>query len=197
MRLSKRRSSNLASRRNRSSCWRSDVPADARVTIVAKNIRLSTALDMLTDATELKWGRQTVKKSGRLKRTASLTISAKMWPNLTLQWSSAQFSPNNYDLLPETLRTKNSRSHYPELFNKDGSPQKYNVTPPICNGLRNSNLGMTYNDSEILDRHFEGRNDFCEANRPTSPPRSPILWATHCFAPTFDRGTLHLYLSAL
>ena len=35
-----------------------DVPADARITAVAKNIRLSTALDLITDVTGLNWGQQ-------------------------------------------------------------------------------------------------------------------------------------------
>jgi hypothetical protein len=35
-----------------------DVPADARITAVAKNIRLSTALDLITDVTGLNWGPQ-------------------------------------------------------------------------------------------------------------------------------------------
>ena len=41
----------------------SEVP-DVKITVVAKNIRLNTALDMLTDAAGLNWNQHSVKKEG-------------------------------------------------------------------------------------------------------------------------------------
>ena len=67
-----------------------DAPAGARVTIVAKNIRLNTALDMLTDATNLNWNRQTVKKTDAKEAVVVYHLGKKVSRNW---WEQGYFSP--------------------------------------------------------------------------------------------------------
>ena len=72
-----------------------DVPSDARVTVVAKNIRLATALDMLTDAagsnwnwnreTAWKWTSKPVKKQNGDGAEFAFHIGKKVSHNF-LQW---------------------------------------------------------------------------------------------------------------
>ncbi len=65
----------------------SDVPADARVTVVAKNIRLSTALEMVSDATGLNWNQQKGRKSDGKEATTVFHIGKKVSRSL-FQWDS-------------------------------------------------------------------------------------------------------------
>jgi len=73
-----------------------DTPADARVTVVAKNIRLNTALDMLTDATGLNWNQQTVKKADSKETSMVFHLGKKVARNPYL--SNFFWGDNNWDL---------------------------------------------------------------------------------------------------
>ncbi|MCW3055074.1 MAG: hypothetical protein JWN14_4244 [Chthonomonadales bacterium] len=72
-----------------------DAPTDARVTVVAKNIRLNTALDMLTDATGLNWNQQTVKKADSKENNVVFHLGKKVARNP--YWSNFFWGDNNWD----------------------------------------------------------------------------------------------------
>jgi hypothetical protein len=115
-----------------------DVPADARVTIVAKNIRLSTALDLLTEATDLKWGSRSTERSDG-KSTGVTYHIGKTVPG-PFEYSNARLryftSPKNNPVFQLNGADNNLKLY----FKYDTPPQKpgtnYNLAKPLTDILK-------------------------------------------------------------
>ena len=124
-----------------------DVPANARVTVVAKNISLDTALNTITESASLHWNRQSTilplhtykKPPGRADTVDVPTgkdvglvihIGKNLSPDL-LRWSNVfpvdPFFQNN-NLYRWNAQDKNFQLNYRELLNKDGSNFKQDDT---------------------------------------------------------------------
>ncbi len=135
-----------------------DVPDDARVTLVAKNIRLSTALDMLADATDMKWGRKAVKKADSKESGIAYHIGKNVTSSYS-QWPNASFlrdlnsSPDN-KLFQRKETDKNFNLYYQELLQKDGSPT-YKVVPKL-EWSPNIILKNQYNTVQPLTQTLKG-----------------------------------------
>ena len=99
-----------------------DVPADTRVTVVAKNIRLSTALDVLTDATGLNWNHQTVKKTDAKEAGFVFHIGKKVSRNLVYQWWNHNLpSMNSWNLQNDNYNTNGIQNN--RIFFNDVAPR--------------------------------------------------------------------------
>ena len=147
-----------------------DAPTDARVTVVAKNIRLNTALDMLTDATGLNWNQQTVKKADSKETTMIFHLGKKIARNpsmsnffwgdnnrfkdsLTFKWNDKDKTfhwsgkPNelklNYQFTPNTDR----KLDFQFTPNKEGTRLKTDLLP-----LLKGNQGKTLTYPDIQSK---------------------------------------------
>ena len=119
----------------------SDAPADARVTIVAKNIRLNTALDMLADATDLNWNQQSVNKVDAKSVSIVYHLGKKVSRNW---WEQGYFSPYINTAVPLDSNgnlywngQNNTRWNFQYTPQKNDPSQKLNLTP-YPNGNQNS-----------------------------------------------------------
>jgi hypothetical protein len=110
-----------------------DVPADARVTVVAKNIRLSTALNLLTEATDLKWGSRSTKRSDGKSPDVVYHIGKTVpgpfeYSNATLRYFT---SPKDNQFFQWNGTDKNLKLYYKydTPFQKPGTAPKNNFFP--------------------------------------------------------------------
>jgi hypothetical protein len=143
----------------------SDVPADARVTIVAKNIRLGTALDMLTDATDLKWGRKVTRKKDSKEAEVTYQIG-KTVTQPFLQWSDASpttgFFSNDNKLFQWNGKGQDLKL-YKDLLKKDGTPLKPGDLP-FLNGSLKIDSGKSLNLTKPFTYTLPGGTQFLQPN---------------------------------
>jgi len=122
----------------------SDAPADARVTIVAKNIRLNTALDMLTDATDINWNQQSVNKVDAKSVSIVYHLGKKVSRNW---WEQGYFSPYINTAVPLYSNgnlywngQNDTRWNFQFTPQKNDPGQKLNITP-YPNGNQRFDIG--------------------------------------------------------
>ena len=127
-----------------------DAPADARVTVVAKNIRLTTALDMVTDATGLNWNLQTALKPETRAARVAFHIGKK----------AAQFSFRKYNLMPlnDTFFQKENKSYrwnVPDIGQEHGHQTELIQRKPL-------DLNITYSTNNASGNTLFGTRDVTE-----------------------------------
>ena len=110
-----------------------DAPADARVTVVAKNIRLNTALDMLTDATGLNWNQQTIKKSDSKETTVVFHLGKKI--SRDDFWQRSSVSPFINNVGPWNGQNSNFTPNFQFTPGTNNSNLKLDFAPALKGNL--------------------------------------------------------------
>lgn len=114
-----------------------DVSNEPRITIVAKHIRLSTALNMLTEAAEVKWGMAIEQKRGTTEKHLTYRIGKKV-ASTNLRWFDVNGVQGLFGNEPNkwNMEGNNFRLNYQELLDKDGKIKGYRAFPKLDGTLK-------------------------------------------------------------